>query len=424
MPPPIFQPYRATSGNAPYVEYYGEKSFRSVFHHDRAEVTYSPYFRRMAFRGYPIADPSPENRTRLLHTIEVATIASGMARRLGLNIDLTEAIALGHDVGKPPCGYPVDEELEKFLKDQGGFQHEEFGAHLLEWASKKSTKDGIERYNSLLRIPCFRTITLQNGHSFVTTLSKEAVEGIAKHKQHDGQRYKNLKPSDESDATVEGQLVAIADNLAYLSQEIDEGLRLYPRLEKILARNAAQERLRIAGTTREKTRDELMEKAQGCVADPHFLANIFGRRTGPRLVTMINRIERFNKAKMSNHELRMVGTKACKRGKIPILEYDENLAFINEFLWTNFIVGEISKYKRVKNRIKGNREKILRTLEVLQKSFPADATEKQEFEERKAEAEYYYNLSGEKLKKRALADYVATLIDSQVNELAGGKKGA
>jgi len=170
--------YAAYRGKESYDEIVGEYTPRTVFHHDRAEITYSNYFRRMAFREYHIADPSPDSRTRLLHTIEVATIASGIAKRLGANVELAEAIAYGHDVAQPPCGHPAEPEISEFLQDAGGFNHGHLGAEVLAWGSKKEYGD--DRYAKIWAYDCFSRFRV-DGCRYTTTVSQEVLDGIRKH---------------------------------------------------------------------------------------------------------------------------------------------------------------------------------------------------------------------------------------------------
>lgn len=411
-----FQEYKANR-NSNYVEWYGEKALRKIYHHDRAEVSYSPYFRRLAFKQYHIAERSPENRTRLLHSIEVATIASGLAHRLGLDTELTEAIALGHDIGQPPCGYPADKVIKDYLQDQGGFDHGLLSAQILEWGSKKESS--YAAFKGLSRIRCFRPIIRDPDVKEVTTFSGEAVDGISKHTPPNStDKYCNLPQ------TLEGQLVRIADNLSYLSQEIDEGLRL--------GRNYARELSSYAGKTvltinkgREKTREELQSPQPGCSAKActQFLMAVFDTRMGPRLVAMINRLQDYNKEMLKHRRLHSIETRMHDEvAEVPQLEYDPTLEFIIDFLWTDFIGHQINEDPRVKKRIAKNEEKVKTALDYRFNRPPKKGFEKRNFAKRQEEIRFYFlDLSEEQAYRRAVAHHIATLIDAQVDRICKSK---
>jgi putative nucleotidyltransferase with HDIG domain len=408
-----FQKYAAHRGRDRYDEVYGDKSYRTIFHHDRAEVTYSRFFRRTAFREYHIANPGFDNRTRLLHSIEVATIASGMARRLGLDPDLAEAIAMGHDIAQPPCGYPADNILQAWLCKQGGFDHGVEGANLLRWHSRKPKSD--RRFERLSIKPCYKTISCDEGE-MVTTISAEVLDGIAKHTPPKDDPYGNPP------LTLEGQLVRIADNLSYLSQEIEEGLGLDASHRDHLLSFAAETVLRNTRADTQKTHKELLAKQPGCPCDPAFLEAMFDVRPGPRLVAMIKRIETYNIEKVKMDDVQWVKTEMCNEGRIPILKYDPLLKFIIDFLWDEFIIKVVNKFPSVVKRVANNRKKIDLALQIRMVESPTDLHELQEFNDRKAEVKYYYpSLRDKAYLRRVVAHHVALLTTQQINSLVRGK---
>jgi dGTPase len=138
-------------------------------------------------------------RTRLTHTIEVAQISRTMARALGLNEDLTEAIALVHDVGHTPFGHAGEDILNELLADHGGFNHNRQSLRVV---------DLIEQ-----RYPDHPGLNL----------SFEVREGIAKHETKNRIVQPEFEP--ELRPTLEASLVDIADEIAYSAHDIDDGLR-------------------------------------------------------------------------------------------------------------------------------------------------------------------------------------------------------
>ncbi|WP_022683094.1 deoxyguanosinetriphosphate triphosphohydrolase [Sphingobium bisphenolivorans] len=182
---------------------------RDMFQRDRDRIIHSIAFRRLRHKTQVFVSPDGDHfRVRLTHSLEVAQIGRTTARTLGLNEDLTEALCLAHDIGHPPFGHAGEDALEALLDDHGGFDH---NAHTL-------------RTLMLLEspYPLFRGLNL----------SWEMLEGLAKHNgpvDHPGwamQEVDALFPLDlTSHASLEAQLAAIADDIAYDNHDIDDGLR-------------------------------------------------------------------------------------------------------------------------------------------------------------------------------------------------------
>jgi dGTPase len=121
--------------------------FRTCFERDRDRILHSSAFRRLAGKTQVFIFPDDHTRTRLTHALEVAQVATGIARPLGLNVALTEAIALGHDCGHGPGGHASEEALEPFV--EGGFDHATWGADvsLLSLNLCAETLDGIRNHS-------------------------------------------------------------------------------------------------------------------------------------------------------------------------------------------------------------------------------------------------------------------------------------
>src|SRR5262245_17828582 len=102
--------------------------YRSAFQRDRERIVHSSAFRRLTGKTQVlVASVNDHHRTRLTHTLEVTQVARTVARRLRLNEDLTEAIALAHDIGHPPFGHSGEDALDECLKPFGGFDHNLYG---------------------------------------------------------------------------------------------------------------------------------------------------------------------------------------------------------------------------------------------------------------------------------------------------------
>lgn len=182
---------------------------RDIFQRDRDRIIHSISFRRLRHKTQVFVSPDGDHyRVRLTHSLEVAQIGRTTARTLGLNEDLTEALCLAHDIGHPPFGHAGEDALEAALDEHGGFDH---NAQTL-------------RTLMLLESP----YPLFSG----LNLSWEMLEGLAKHNgpiAHPGWamgQVDALFPLDlGSHASLEAQLAAISDDIAYDNHDIDDGLR-------------------------------------------------------------------------------------------------------------------------------------------------------------------------------------------------------
>jgi len=172
---------------------------RTEFQKDRDRITHSKAFRRLMHKTQVFISPEGDHyRTRLTHTLEVAQIARTVSRVLGLNEDLTEAIALGHDLGHTPFGHTGEDALDKLVP--GGFRHNEQSVRV------------VEELN----------------------LTREVIDGILNHR------------TAYSPATPEGRVVQLSDKIAWMNHDIDDALRaklvddLPPFIPQILGRTISE----------------------------------------------------------------------------------------------------------------------------------------------------------------------------------------
>jgi dGTPase len=172
-----------------------ECSIRTVFQRDRDRIIHSKAFRRLKHKTQVFLSPTGDHyRTRLTHTLEVSQIARTIARALGLNEDLTEAVALGHDLGHTPFGHAGEEVLDQIVP--GGFVHNLQSLRVV---------DHLEKGGKGLN------------------LTFEVRDGIEKHSKGKGE----ILPRDPSEKamTLEGQVVRAADIIAYISHDLDDAIR-------------------------------------------------------------------------------------------------------------------------------------------------------------------------------------------------------
>ncbi len=178
----------------------GESAHRTAFQKDRDRVVHTSAFRRLEYKTQVFVNYEGDYyRTRLTHTLEVAQVATSIARALGLNEDLSETIALAHDLGHPPFGHSGEKALDTLAASVGGFDHNRQSLRIV-------TK--LER-----RYPGFPGLNL----------TWETLEGIMKHETE----YDVPDPSWEPDVqpTLEAQVVNVADEVAYNAHDLDDGLR-------------------------------------------------------------------------------------------------------------------------------------------------------------------------------------------------------
>jgi dGTPase len=166
-----------------------DSPLRTPFQRDRDRIVHSKSFRRLKHKTQVFVAPEGDHyRTRLTHTLEACGIARTVARALGLNEDLTEAIGLGHDLGHPPFGHAGEDALDAALRERcdSGFKHNEHSLRVVEVLER----DG-------------------NG----LNLTEQVRDGILNHTG-------SARP-----ATLEGRIVKLVDRVAYINHDIDDALR-------------------------------------------------------------------------------------------------------------------------------------------------------------------------------------------------------
>jgi dGTPase len=187
----------------------GQRGPRDAFQRDRDRIIHSVPFRRLRHKTQVFVAPDGDHfRVRLTHSLEVAQIGRTMARALGLNEDLTEALCLAHDIGHPPFGHSGEEVLQSELAGAGGFDH---NAHTIRLLTRLESP--YPRHRGL-------------------NLSWETLEGLAKHNGPVADPPWALAEADRefpldlaSWPSLEAQVAAIADDIAYDNHDIDDGLR-------------------------------------------------------------------------------------------------------------------------------------------------------------------------------------------------------
>lgn len=198
----ILAPYglqSATSRGRVYPE--AESASRMAFERDRDRVLHTTAFRRLEYKTQVFVFYEGDHyRTRLTHTLEVAQIGRSLARTLGANQDLTEAICLGHDLGHPPFGHAGEHALNALMSDHGGFNHNTQSYRIVSELEK--------RYADFAGL----------------NLTYETRAGMIKHEtDYDQSDASDYEP--EKRASLEAQIANLADEIAYNAHDLEDGLR-------------------------------------------------------------------------------------------------------------------------------------------------------------------------------------------------------
>lgn len=173
--------------------------YRTSFQRDRDRIIHSKSFRRLKHKTQVYISPEKDHyRTRLTHTLEVAQIARTIARALELNEDLTEAIALSHDLGHTPFGHMGEDALNSL--NPNGFKHYIQSSRIVKYLEIRKQKHGLN-------------------------LTREVIDGIVNH------------TGDNKATTLEGRVIKFADRIAYINHDIDDSIRAGILTEEDLPEN-------------------------------------------------------------------------------------------------------------------------------------------------------------------------------------------
>lgn len=199
-------------------------AFRTAYQRDRDRIVHSTAFRRLMYKTQVlVSQTNDHHRTRLTHTLEVAQISRTIARQLGLNEDLTEAIALAHDLGHPPFGHAGERALDECMAAYGGFEHNLHALRILE------------------------TLEYRYAEFPGLNLSWEVLEAQAMHsKRLDAPEVRAYRTAGQP--LLEAQVVDAADSLAYDTHDIDDALSVgvltFAELEEVAFWRQAAARVR------------------------------------------------------------------------------------------------------------------------------------------------------------------------------------
>ncbi len=276
MPPAAYAADPAASRGREFpLDASGVRGPRSAFQRDRDRIVHSIAFRRLRHKTQVFIAPDGDHyRVRLTHSLEVAQIGRTIARALGLDEDLTEALCLAHDIGHPPFGHAGEDALGEALADHGGFDHNA----------------------NTLRV-LMRLESPYCGHDGLN-LSWELLEGLAK---HNGPVENPPWALAELDAafplalrqwpSLEAQVASLADDIAYDNHDIDDGLRAgFLSLDDLLALDFVRDQWRaiehrFPGAPQERQLRELVRGQIGLMVND-LIAETQARLVGDGIVSL------------------------------------------------------------------------------------------------------------------------------------------
>ena len=342
-------------------------TYRSEFQRDRDRIIHSAAFRRLEYKTQVFVNHEGDLfRTRLTHSIEVAQIARSVARALGLNEDLTEAVALAHDLGHTPFGHAGQDALNACMQEYGGFEHN--------LQSLRVVDELEERYAE------FRGLNLMF----------ETREGILKHcspvKAADlgdvGRRF-----LDKRQPSLEAQLTNLADEIAYNNHDVDDGLRA-----GLISVDQLRE-IGLFGAQYDEVQREFPQlSARRAVHE--VVRRIIGQQVNDLVETSLQRIQAADP-----HDL-----EAVRRQPEPLMAFSAQMREQHLEL-KRFLRNELYRHYRV-HRMS---VKARRVLEALFQAFFEDARLLPQAAQRQVDR--LVELQGQVGRARAVADYIAGMTD-------------
>jgi dGTPase len=352
---------------------------RNAFRRDCDRIIHSSAFRRLAHKTQVFVYHEGDHyRTRLTHTLEVAQIARSLARALGLDEDLAEALALAHDLGHPPFGHAGEHALDQALSRFGGFDHNAQALRIVTDLERRyAAFDGLN-----LTWETLEGLVKHNG-----PLTDRAGHPVGRYAQHGVPAailaYTQIQDLELwSFAGAEAQVAAISDDIAYDAHDIDDGLRadLFT-LDDIAA----------VGIIGEIVRE----------IDAHYPGIDAARRvheTGRALITrMIEDVIAETGRRAAAHK---PSAGEVRKAKGPLVEFSPSMKKADADI-KGFLRPRMYKHTRV-IRVMDDAEGVLRDLFAHYVETPADMP---------AEWAEGFDLAGESTRARRIADYIAGMTD-------------
>lgn len=325
----------------------GNSDIRRWYQRDIDQITHSTCFRKLQRKSQLLSEKDPRSRSRLIHTIEVSRIAMEISEKLGLSKELTEAICLAHDIGTSPYGYIGNSFLEEHAKQP--FSHEKAGAYMLLGISQKKIEDEKDKSiiearieESTMESPAQVDIQdfpkklyaskIESGNSeaqyFLHHISPEIIDGVLNHGD-------SGNPN-----TLEGQVVKFADNIAYLSQDIEDLISTHLIQKTKYSKHSEEKLLKYMKKISSEAQAPLKEAMMSWdTIDQNeellSLKDAFSETRGKRIAAFVGRFVDYNLYQLKEGRLDYRWSSILEK-EIPVLKCDVGMQFVIDYIW-NYI---------------------------------------------------------------------------------------
>lgn len=322
----------------------GENDIRRWYQRDIDQITHSIGFRKLQRKSQLLSEKDPRSRSRLIHTIEVSRISTEICEELGLSKELAEAISLGHDIGTSPYGYIGNTFLAE--KSHDNFSHELAGYLILLWLSKKeitstTLKNKAENklgkntggdhklvlVDSPFELVISKT-TRKKGRKneykyYCHHISPEILDGVLNH----GSKGKP--------GTLEGQVVQFADNIAYLSQDIEDMLTTQIIDEMEFTKKSQEDDVLIYTKKENGIAKEFRMSWNEIDYDDSLISlrEAFSASRGKRIATLIRRFVDYNMQRLEDISSLPLSHSEIFNAPIPQLTLDKGMQFVIDYVW-------------------------------------------------------------------------------------------
>lgn len=314
-----------------------EKDIRRWYQRDIDQITHSTGFRKLQQKSQLLSEKDPRSRSRMIHTIEVSRIATEISEKLNVSKELTEAICYAHDIATAPYGFIGNQYLHE--KAKCNFSHEHAGAlQLLKLTKKRINEDDEDLIESMEEVisgstnlpmvnvkgspfPLYVSKETYNSGSdeeikyFVHHISPEIIDGVMNHGR------------DGVPNTIEGQIVQIADNIAYLSQDIEDLLSTKIITSRDFSQNSNKPlKYSINGIDTEKKWEDID------ISPFSSLKDAFNKTRGRRVAALVNRFVQYNLHSLEEYNIKKRHSALLSK-EIPILQIDDGMQAVIDFIW-------------------------------------------------------------------------------------------
>jgi dGTP triphosphohydrolase len=336
-----FNEYACIRGEQEFIPPSGEFKFapRTWYQRDIDQIVYSTVFRKLQGKTQLLSNLDPRKRTRMVHTIEVARIAREISEKLGINCTLTEAIAFGHDLANSPIGARGNGLLKRLSasspRSNNGFTHEIGGIQMLQTIASRKVSAESKECEEIKEIfarkskkklikweskgtPIEIYVDKDDKDYYEYRICPEVLDGV---EQHTTGKAK----------TLEGQVVWVADQFAYLSQDIGDLQYCNILNQKEIEDSRMAKSLTVGGVTKgwKEINDYDVKKVD--------LKRALSIHSGERISTLIGRFVNFNNLRIKKGNLGNLQKSPYLEAEMPSLMIDEGLSHFMNYMWSNLI---------------------------------------------------------------------------------------